>query len=234
MKKRLLLIGNTNGLPGVTRDIHNYKSFFLSDYGGAWDDSEIITKMNPPKDELESKLSKLKSMSLDFLIVVFSGHGGHKRKTVLEINEFDEQISEEELDNLADRQINIYDCCRATTAQVISEGFDRSMIKSAQVGLKIRKLYEERIMQAIPQIVNLYSCSIGEISNDTVNGGIYTNCLLKAARLVSKDFSLVSEAHSSALECTRNKQKNQNPDATLPKCLSSQSLVLSINPNLGR
>ncbi len=232
MKKKVLLIGNNHGLTGVQKDFVNYKSFFTSAVGGHWFDSEIIERMNPKKIDLKNELSSLKNESLDFLIIMFSGHGGQEREVVLELNENNETIYESELKNIAPRQITIYDCCRAISPSLqFSEGRD-ILKKAVAVSTKIRESYEMRIMQAVHQQVNLYACSIGEYARDTGSGGIYSKNLIIAAKAVVGDFMSVGRAHQIASELTKKEETNQNPDATMIKCRSFEELVISINPNI--
>jgi hypothetical protein len=234
MKKRILLIGNNDGLPGVQKDFVNYKSFFMDEIGGNWHHDEIISKMNPKKTDLKKELQNLKNSSLDFLVVIFSGHGGQKRETVLEINDNDEQIYESELNNIATRQITIFDCCRVYPLLEFTERYDRVLRKSASITTNIRELYERRIMQAIPQQLSLYACSIGESASDTNDGGVYSKNLLKGARLIQSDYMTVGKAHEIATNLTKQETIAQNPDSKLIRCLSSQELIFSINPSLGK
>jgi hypothetical protein len=234
MKKRILFVGNSDGLPGVQKDITNYQSFFMDEVGGNWYESEIISKMNPKKSDLQSELQNLKNSSLDFLIVVFSGHGGQEREIVLEINGDGEHIYESALKNIASRQITIYDCCRASSRLEFSESYDRMMTKSAKIDSNIRELYEKRIMQAIPQQLSLFACSIGETAMDTSEGGLYSKNLIKAARSFQTEYMSVGKAHETAAYLTKLERKEQNPVAELIRCLSSLELILSINPALGK
>jgi len=234
MKKRILLFGNNDGLPGVQKDFVNYESFFTSEVGGHWYNNEIFSKMNPKKSDLITELKSLKNNYLDFLIIIFSGHGGQKRETVLEINDGGEQIYESELNDIATRQINIFDCCRAYPLLEFSEQYDRVIRKSASISSNIRELYEKRIMQAIPQQLSLYACSIGETAQDTSDGGIYSKNLLKAARSIQTDYMTVGKTHETATRYTQQEVKGQNPDAKLVRCLSDQELIFSINPSMGR
>lgn len=52
MKRIALLVGNTNGLSGVTVDLKNYIAFLKSDFGGSWYDSEIIVMSSPTRHDL--------------------------------------------------------------------------------------------------------------------------------------------------------------------------------------
>ena len=107
MKRRALLIGNSNGLGGVKIDIDNYIRFLKSDIGGKWYDSEITIEMNPSKSGLLTIIQQLKTEKNDFAFVVFSGHGAYTRNTILELNRIEETISELELKYISSRQIFI-------------------------------------------------------------------------------------------------------------------------------
>jgi hypothetical protein len=232
MKKRILLIGNSKGLPGVQKDFINYLSFFTDEIGGNWYKNEIIEQMNPTKFELQTVLKNLKNEFLDFIIVIFSGHAGQKREIILEINEKEEIIYESELKNISNRQITIYDCCRAYALLEFSEDSGRSFTKSAKISPRVRERYEKRIMEAIPQQLSLYACSKGETAIDTSEGGLYSKNLLKAAKSVDSNFMTVGIAHQIAAEQTKRERKEQNPEASLIRSLTSQELIFSINPNL--
>ncbi len=237
MKRKALLIGNSNGLPGVKMDICNFSTFLQNEFGGQWYESEIVVKMNPSRTELISTINSIKSERNDFSFVVFSGHGAYEKSTVLEINGRGECIYETELIDIAPRQISIFDCCRQRVS-LHKEGGQLYNSANEVMGSvnNIRPRYEARIMQAIPQQVSLYACSIGESALDTENGGMYIKNLLKSAVKVSDEYKLVGVAHEEASSATsneawRDKRHNQTPTATLPKCISMQQLIISINPN---
>jgi hypothetical protein len=234
MEKRILLIGNNNGLEGVNVDFQNYSRFFLSKVGGEWYSSEIIPMMNPSRYALISKINELKSMPLDYLIVVFSGHGGQERETVLELNSRGETISESELKYISSRQLNIYDCCRSYPS--IAEATERSLkmfSAGGQIERSTRVLYEKRIQNSIEQQICLYACSIGETAEDTSKGGVYSSNLLEVAisiKNTAESYYLVGTTHIGAKNQVKAKAFKQNPDATLPRCMSTQQLIFSINP----
>ncbi len=237
MKRKALLIGNTEGLNGVQVDLNKFKAFLLSETGGNWYEKEIDTLVNPQKTILKNNLDSIRNQKYDYCIVVFSGHGGYLRQTVLEINGQHEQIEESSLKNLSSRQLNIYDCCRVQLRPVF-EGYAQdslaNLIRKSQS--TVRERYDKRIMQAIPQQVSLYACSIGEYSYDTSTGGVYLSNLLDAAKKISHGhaFKSVGLAHQESIEPTQkfasSQGSKQNPDAILPKCLSDQQLVISIRP----
>lgn len=78
---------------------------------------------------------------------------------------------------------------------------------------------------------------IGETALDTENGALYIQTLLWQAKLFpnNEEFRTVEEIHKNASELTYIKgllkKHTQHPVASLPKCLTSQKLILSINPN---
>lgn len=236
MKRKAILLGNTDGLPGVKIDIKRFSHFLKSDIGGAWIDNELEIFHDIAKANLLSKISNWNREAFDYVIVLFSGHGGQIRETVLELNKDGEQIGESLLLSIAQRQLTIFDCCRCLP-QVTS---DRSFMENKYEALaksqtNVRMRYDKRIMEAIPQQVRLYSCSIGETSYDTQDGGVYLKNLLQAATNLSSEFKLIGTAHQEAVLPTLRYSRiqnhgDQNPDAVLPKCLSSQQLVMSIKP----
>jgi hypothetical protein len=229
MIKRVLIFGNDEGLAGVKVDMQEYKKFFKSSFGGSWDDSEIIERLDPSRSSLLTDLTNLKRLSLDFLIIVFSGHGGEQLGTILEINPAGETIYESELKDIADRQINIFDCCRCYPTSLSKAVVDMFESK-AYSAISTRERYERRIMQSVSQQVYLYACSRGESAYDTKDGGIYSKHLLESAIKRDRDFTLVGTAHAEASVLTTAEQSKQHPDALLPRCLSSQQLILSIKP----
>jgi hypothetical protein len=237
MNRKALLIGNSNGLSGVKKDISNWESFLTSDIGGKWFPSEIDVEMNPSKISLMSKINTMKQR-YDFVLLVYSGHGAYSQGTILEINSNEEYVFESDLKGIAPRQISVFDCCRGivTMQDSIKESIKNLSVKN-QFTSNIRQDYETRIMQAIPQQISLYACSIGESAYDSNDGGYYTKNLLKSTNLFVDEqrFLTVGMAHQAgALKTTSEvfeKEKAiQRPDAFLPKCITSQQLIISINP----
>lgn len=241
MKRIALLIGNCNGLEGVKRDLHSWLNFLLSPIGGAWTQHEINILMNPSKKQLLSEIEQIRSSDFDFAIVVYSGHGGYRKGTILEINNRNETISDRDLCLLAHRQISVFDCCRSfddMREPVFENDRTFSMDSKSQVDLKkIRAAYEQRILQAIPQQIRLYACSKGETALDTEDGGLYIKALLLSAKSFPKNekFRVVQDIHQEASlrtqENASSKRHTQHPSAEFPKCLNSKKLILSINPS---
>lgn len=239
MKRLAMLIGNTNGLPGIHKDLEDFGRFLCSNTGGAWNpDLEIIKSYNILLEELKKTLDEVKNAKLDYFIFYYSGHGGLNRtsgETILELNKFGECIDEIEISNLADRQLNIFDCCRA-----LPEKIEKSLVEdSAQFSvencsLKIRDIYNARIMQADKQQISLYACSKLECANATGEGSIYTQNLIKAAKSCDSGEVLVLDAHRAACTPTRQKAsklgEKQNPDYKAnPFIPEEKQLILSIS-----
>lgn len=229
MKKKILLVGNTDGLPGVKVDLANYKKYFKSNTGGQWNDNEIIEKFDPKKDELIKLIDTLKAENLDYAIVIFSGHGGQKRETVLELNSDGEQFAESRFENISKKQVTILDCCRAYS-QMITESINEVRLsKSFSAFVGTRQRFEKRISEALPQQIKMYSCAIGEYSHDTPKGGAYSKNLIETAYLDDSEFIYFGRTHEKAAEKTTKEFKEQNPEIIQPRLLSSQQLIFGIN-----
>lgn len=229
MKKKILLVGNNDGLPGVKIDLENYKNYFKSKTGGEWYDSEILEKLNPKKDDLINLIDSLKNQNLDYAIVIFSGHGGMKRETILELNPEGELFSETRFENISRKQVTILDCCRVY-AQNLSESI-RSMklVKSFSAYEGTRARFEKRITEATPQQIKMYSCAEGECSHDTPKGGVYSKYLLETAFADESEFIYFGRTHVTASDKTTRDFSDQHPEIIQPKLLTTQQLIFGIN-----
>jgi len=243
MKRKALLIGNTSGLGGVTADMNAWRKFLCSDQGGCWNDDEIIMRTNISYANLHMLIQAIKEEHNDFVIVVFSGHGGVREDQILYLNSSDETILESELKGLAQRQITELDCCRVREAAVESRTrlFSNGGVIRDNVDqrARIRALYDRRIMQACPQQVTLYACSLGESAYDNGSYGYFTHNLLAVAQEVGDyDYKTIYDIMPEAQRRTiynvfQHEMANQHPTVAKPRCLPSQDLILSINPNVG-
>lgn len=191
--------------------------------------------LNPTRFELLIKIQELKNLNLDYCIVIFSGHGGQHREIVVEINGDEELMLESEFKNISKKQLTIFDCCRGLIENLNENSTlnGPALTKTFSTNDQyLRARYEWRISQALNQQVTLYSCSINEFSSDTNEGGLYSKNFFKRAFTIPNEFKLVGINHEEASYLTRLENINQNPDADLPRCLSNQQLIISINPNL--
>ena len=212
MKKRVLMIGDTSDLQGVSVDICSYYDFFTSPVGGKWCNDEIEILESPTKRQLFKRIDEIDNVGYDYVITIFSGHGMEvDDDIVLTINGEGEDIVLDDLTNLSEKQLLIIDCCRVSytlqpvdLASITSETTAFSMSRDP-----IRKAYEECIVKAMPQEVILFACDEGETSTDTVdeNTRSYSQHLLDATQEALADtrspFISVNRAHSWAAALMR-------------------------------
>lgn len=254
MKRKILFIGNTGSkiktltsepwLPGVKPDFDNYHRFFTGLYGGCWLEREIIPLFNPKKDVLLKIFDCLEKCSLDYLVVVFSGHGGSIRdKTLLRINELNETIPESRLNRICKKQLQIFDCCRGSLLPTLTNEAKRSMAFSTKtasrrtLGIRaiIRQEYNLRIFQAKNQICKLYACSIDESAHDSSAGGLYSSELLYAANSLVKRMPghaiTANIAHLHAYLYGKVRQR-QRPEISSTVDDIGEGLVFAMHPKL--
>ena len=243
MKRKAILIGNSNGLQGVPIDLKNYRSFLKSERGGAWLDSEILTIENPSLTFLNAHILNVKLNDRpDFVFLVFSGHGEYRKSgTVFGINRT-ETIEENKLWSIAKRQITIADCCRGVETEELRKSLEMFADGGKIGSALIRKFYDDRIMKSDEQQARFYSCSVGETSIDTgrSGGGLYTKNLFKSIQEAHYiDYLTINDAHdiaskSTAKEAMESEQHSQNPDSRVIRCLSAKQLIIAVNPRISR
>ncbi len=218
MKRRALLIGcpgKGNGfLPGVKKDIENYKEYLKSNNGGKWYDDEIISLYDSSISSIESSLRKIKMESPDVVICVFSGHGSYSslrdcRKLYIDNENY---IYENELLNLSLKQITIIDTCAGIEHEPI---FDSAIIFSLEERannlINYRKKYEDEVTKCGYQSIKLYACDVNEYSSDTSKGGLYSYNLIKWAKNNKANTLSALQVHESAAAIVSNKTKYNNP-----------------------
>lgn len=183
MNKRVLIIANNDTKIGADADIANYRQFFYSKEGGCWNPNEILDIYAPTALELWTYVGKHRLAELDYLIAIFSGHGGYDRETnqttlCLRGDTIDPDvcISDKELSSIADRQLTIIDSCRAWDEEEASD-----MVKSARHILtesNLRGLYRAAYENQIRSVLDdddgrltLYACEIGQSTAGEKNVG---------------------------------------------------------------
>jgi hypothetical protein len=237
MKKRILMIGNTDGLQGVPVDMNDYYNFFLSPAGGNWYSDEIEILMNPPRHELLDAIADIEEADYDFVITIFSGHGGEMDgEIVLSINWQGEEIALSELTNLSPRQLLLIDCCRGNLLLPDDEVFIETGTALSMSHDMIRQAYEKRILDSIPQVVILLACDEDEPAGENRTGAIYAQYLLDATETAlaksRSPFITVSKAHHKAVRLMRQDSSvGQHPQIQQPLCGIHRRLPLAINPN---
>ncbi len=249
MRKKALIIANQDMLlAGVSKDIEHIKTFLTGISGGAWESNEIEVLVNPSLGNLRFQIALDKCLRYDYMMVFFTGHGGHKREeTYVQINNKRELIAQSELENLCSKQINIYDCCRSEIEDVYESRAALSIEKfdsASSYNLsreEAKRLYERQIEKAKPQQLILYSCSLNEYSQDESYGALYLTNLLKEANVFEnaeyhqRRFKLALECHINASKrVTKENRDRENPQTPDYKATRfpqiDDHLVLSINP----
>jgi hypothetical protein len=240
MRKKIVMIGNTSDLPGVPVDLAAYYDFFTSPGGGSWCREEIDILWNPTRRSLFRRIGAIENADYDYVITIFSGHGFEEDdETVLTINGRRETITLNDLTNLSPRQLLIIDCCRSRM-QLLPVDFVLEQTESTMLSMSrdpIRRAYEERIQDSIPQKVILFACDEGEKAYDSDEGGEYSQYLLNAAQMATRSrspFVSVSEAHYKAVSMMLHDDPSmeQHPQILQPRCSTHRQLPLAVNPNV--
>lgn len=188
MKRLAYLLANTDGLPGIKKDIEDFRCFLESPSGGAWKSTEIVPKYNVSLSDLGKDLALIKLANYDYVIFYYSGHGGWKRETRLYINAREEFILESDVSGLAKKQLSIFDCCRVTEP----EGNEKIAVcdEALNTGIAMlnccRRKFDQLIEAATPQEVRLYACQPGQFAIATGQGSLYSQSFLKRAELLSR------------------------------------------------
>lgn len=185
MKRQAILIGapgmeNTKKyLHGVEYDIQNYIKFLKSPTGGAWDKSEIIAVKNPDKDKL---INAVKKIDADYLLTVFTGHGAYslQGQTILAINRSQYLTFNNLISSKVPKQMFIIDACRSFVDSGISGflGEELRSFPSRLLKTNARQLFENYVSRCENGVIVCYSCSVGETSFDSNDGGYFTTSLL--------------------------------------------------------
>lgn len=223
MRRFAYLLSNSNGLPGIKKDISDFRAFLLSCEGGAWNSDEIVERQNLSLGRLRSDLGIIRLRNYDYCVFYYSGRGSYRRDNCLYINDTDENIGEHEVADLSIRQLSIFDCCRVLEerqnekrAYACNESFNgnRELRQCA------RDRFERQVQSAVPQKNCLYACKIGECAVATGDGSIYTQSLLTTARSLCavKDVDVVTAHRSCCANVTRSAQINgevQHPESSV-------------------
>lgn len=209
VRRIALIIGDSGGasehLPGVELDVKSYKNFLMSSFGGNWRKNEIIILLNKSIYFIKNLISSVKGKKYDFAFVVFTGHGYYSQyaeQRMLIVRKYGlykkyekYELYEEELMNLAPKEILIIDSCAGMQEEIfpppiapIAEG-----IEGAVVGIdRFRQIYDNAIKDSHPQQIVLYASSPGEKAIDTPKGGLFSKALLEIAYSYSSNKSILN------------------------------------------
>lgn len=239
MKKKILIIGNTDGLPGVPADLCAYDFFFSSPMGGNWRHEEIDILHNPTQRCLFKKIIEIEKADYDYLITIYLGHGGEMgHGTVLVINGLYETVAMQYLTNLSPKQLLIIECCRCPL--LLSSDITSLEAETTRLSMfrdPIRQAYEDRIQAACPQEIILFAADQGELTWGTRKGGEYSSYLLAATRTALIDsnspFISVNHAHNEAVSLMQTHfYTRQHPQIQQTRCPINRRLPWAVNPNL--
>lgn len=236
MKRKAILLCNDDVGLATKKDVRDVMSFLIGPTGGCWDnDREILCRTNVEKRELLSMVAETRKECVDYLFLYFSGHGGCARDAFIELNPDSECIETSALLRLADRQLSIFDCCRAIVEKQtfvmdsLRESKGEDLHREA-----IRSAFDRRVMAAYPQSMILYACHAGEYAYDYGAGGVYTQNLLATTKSFYDGFLLALTAHMEAYDMTVRETQNerfvQHPDFAMAKLPSRFQLPIAINP----
>jgi len=237
MKKKILMIGNTDGLSGVPVDIASYYSFFTNPIGGNWCREEIDVMLNPSQRCAFNKIVEIEEAAYDYVITIFAGHGNEADDDiVLIINEQEDTILMSDLTNLSQKQLIILDCCREPIQMAVDFAFIETRATMLSMSQDpIRRAYEDRILHCPPQEIILFSCDQGEMAKDTAS---YSSHLLHAVEMVLADshspFVSVNRAHERAVSLLEANRfyTQQHPQIQQSRCLINRRLPFAVNTKL--
>lgn len=197
MKRVAIIIGNEgkmrNFLPGVSKDMTNFKKLLLSDVGGAWEENEIISSKFWSTSSLKREIDRQKSFGTDYFFIIFSGHGYaiKNNDTFFELAENDDLA----LGTLKrwvqfKKTLIIADSCRKYL-DIIEKAHVESYLRTfydnrSILRTKYRTLYDNEI-DRLEAFHNTFiaSTNLDECAEDTEEGGLYTKKLLDLASSVA-------------------------------------------------
>lgn len=230
MKKQLILIynegveGTQSYLKGVLEDIKNYRVFFKSIEGGAWNDMEIKIFHKPSVAQVKSYVESVADS--EYFLIVFCGHGGsYEGETILELDCcIDLPLGELHSWVKHTRNLIICDCCRvAPEVEPIMESLNTRIRMFSEGGnisdrIKARMEYHKAIRATNVKISTIgYAASLGEAAGESSKGGYYSHSLLKAASEMaqSADTGVISflQCHNMAdLRVIKLSNDEQHPE----------------------
>jgi hypothetical protein len=228
MTRKALLIGKVESkrygdLPGVSVDLVNFRNYLLSDFGGAWEEDEIITVNDPSLLEIE--FAKERSSKSNFAFIAFFGHGHHlidkyKDETIIIIND-KEELPVSSLNPGCPRVLIVIDACRKI------EYFDEEKI-SAKASLKMaetrlryryREIYDQALSETERGCITIYSCNLDEAAGeDRRMGGLFSSSLIicgdtwhQSTSYGNESIYTVRDAFNCASRRTNQIMPQQNP-----------------------
>jgi caspase domain-containing protein len=188
MTRKALLIacpgnqGERDYLPGTLVDTENYHDFLYSYHGGDWYGSEINKLVNPSSQLVTQSIQ---SISSDYSLVVFSGHGGvgksdNRMYAELKNGGFDVHGFKTN----AKRQTLILDTCRTIFEQPEKKSLIKALMESDFGHVSnARQIFDAHLEACEEGLIVVYSSKVGQASGETsISGGFFSSSLLKAGK----------------------------------------------------
>ena len=252
MVRRMALLissGNLNvagyeDLPGTAMDVENWKAYLMSPLGGEWIDRDEIQRFYEP--DLETIRAFLRAYKDDYVLVLFSGHGGEdpigrggacERIVCLNRNELAVPAQEICPINFGTA---IFDCCRTTDEDTVSMeklGFandrmialneSRSNNFTQLRNRNLRNVFQMALETDPTGIVQMCACSSNETAMERhdrgMNGGVYSTLLINGARRWNRTSSAepvyyTDDAHAFAERMIPRYASGQHPEYIPQDC----------------
>lgn len=233
MTRKMLIIANPGDpgaegyCEGVNRDIVQYKNFFISTFGGAWESEEIQILNRPFPFQVDEALNALKMA--DYSMVIYCGHGYSRENgtTMVELRA-NYDYDSTKLNQGSRRHTVILDCCRVVCEPLyegVQERYDlKNSIEHSLARSQVRARFDLDVQRCSPGIVVLYACGIGETAgDDELNGGVYSHALRSAAIRWSRanagsgTASVVQIHNTAAQDVCQETGGRQNPQSIKPR-----------------
>lgn len=197
MKRIAIIIGNDGGirnyLPGVSKDLVNFTEYLKSDFGGAWEDNEIIIGKDWTIQSLEREITFQKAIRVDYFLIIFSGHGYaiKDRDTYFELAN-DEDLALGTLKRWLQfkKSLIIADSCRKYI-EILEKAYARESLRFySKANSPFRQRYREIYDQELQRLEMFHSTvvlstDLNECADDTDEGGLYSKTLIETARSIA-------------------------------------------------
>lgn len=207
-------------LPGAIRDADAWRSYLLSNRGGAWSSNEITVLSNPTPQLVRSKISL---MTDGYSFVTFSGHGyvsARNKETMVCLQGGD--VSEIDLTPTSERASIILDSCRGVVSVALEAIFaEASLRKASEDRESFRILFDRALERAEKGDCRIYGCAFDQAAQENKAGGVFTQALVQSGESWSGSgvFSL-REAFDEAKRVVARKHPQQTPESELGRRLN--------------
>jgi hypothetical protein len=233
INKKALIIGypgrpgEENYCKGVFKDMDNYYSHLTTIHGGAWNGgyadynmNEVFSKVCIEKYDLKNIIEYFNGCA-EYSVIIFAGHGSYDDHygTIIRLNERqDIPITQIKLN--APRQLFIIDCCRRkASTELLEENLKKSLsIESFSNNRDIYRMrFNQLLAKSINGIVEVYSCSVDEYSQDiSEQGGLFSSKFLDSAS-GSENLSIFKTFEKAKPRVQRLSRNRQTPVIIKPR-----------------